>query len=795
MAQTTGLELLGETELEAKTPAGGRFPVGCPTLDLAATWDQEDRNLLVYRPPNQIVSKIHQAASPGERAPEFLSLGWSDGVVRLMGLENNKAAHHIPVCDKAEAAITHIGWSTAIIASKTDSAISTRLGDEVTRGWTEPGGKIPLDLPQELTFLEVETALPKISPLPTSSAGAGEDATVFTLRSGIEFLFRTPKRDTYDQVNVMIVGTSEGKLHLSIYDSFTIGTFPQPSLDSSALASASEPSSTARMIHHASHPRVSTHALIYAEKQNEPQELHLIPMDLPFLSFSPINLSLLSSKLTTLQALLRYLKQISLHMQVEWKNARELPARFLRSVQGDLEEMHSGPRGIVSALFHTAITGHAYPPVKEWLVDSLAERGHKRWDKAVMSGLEGLRSLVHQHFLPALERCSIILSRLRGLARFYKDREDIGLSIPHLNRVLDIVSCLTLVGHKVLIHTMDELQHFSAFSAWLRFQIDQLGGPSTANEELTDKEAMMDHSKVLTYIEHYLTNSPLDIFLDEIAKEDYSSDWNFIEDGPTLLDVLDKQLKKHEAGQPSMKALPHVDFLVNYATTWSNRIFSSIAEAKRRSVRFGKPVKLSIGKPIAKMDMKMCSSDKKNGAIFVALAPQQDVSRVYLFRMNMTITNGISDNQPVTTCVVDLAPRSLVDMKFLNDKTLILFCSDPGISSSLFPSFSVETLTSTPVHFADTLHQIDNTPIILAVPTQDESKLSYSPYDVANPDQAPSLTSAELFPKYDLPASHHALRPIRMEVHDRSDVRGEVPARICLLGSNRTTWRTYKTPF
>jgi anaphase-promoting complex subunit 4 len=168
----------------------------------------------------------------------------------------------------------------------------------------------------------------------------------------------------------MIVGTSDGKLQLSIYDSFIIGTFPQPLLDSPASA----PSSTMHMILHAAHPRTSTHSLIYAEKQNEPQEVHLVPMDLPFLSFSPINLSLLSSKLTTLQALLRYLKQTSLHMQVEWKNARELPARFLRSVHGDLEEMNGGPNEIVSALFHTALTGHAHPPVKEWLVDSLAER-------------------------------------------------------------------------------------------------------------------------------------------------------------------------------------------------------------------------------------------------------------------------------------------------------------------------------------------------------------------------------------------------------------------------------------
>lgn len=76
MAQAKELELLGETELQSKTPTGGRFPISCPTLDLAATWDQDDRNLLVYRPPGQIVSKIHQVASPGEKAPEVCAVTW-----------------------------------------------------------------------------------------------------------------------------------------------------------------------------------------------------------------------------------------------------------------------------------------------------------------------------------------------------------------------------------------------------------------------------------------------------------------------------------------------------------------------------------------------------------------------------------------------------------------------------------------------------------------------------------------------------------------------------------------------
>lgn len=195
--------------------------------------------------------------------------------------------------------------------------------------------------------------------------GNSDDATVFTLRAGIEFLFQAPRRSDYDQVNVMVVGTSDGKLHLSVYDSFVIGVFPTPSLES-ILAP--------RLVYHAAHPKVSTHALLLADDTTAPAELHLVPMDMPFISSSPINISLLTSKLTTLQTLLRYLKQTQLHMQTEWRNARELPSRFLRSVQGDLEELPSGPRDIVSALYHTVVTGHAYEPIREWLVESLAER-------------------------------------------------------------------------------------------------------------------------------------------------------------------------------------------------------------------------------------------------------------------------------------------------------------------------------------------------------------------------------------------------------------------------------------
>ncbi|VTT75823.1 unnamed protein product [Fusarium fujikuroi] len=746
------------TEYQDRAPDG--YPVSCPTLDLSATWDPVDKNILVYRPPGQVVSKIHQVGAPGQKAPDaqavtwrsdgqFLAVGWSDGFVRLIGLENNKAAHHIKVGESPGSNITHIGWASSSIAGKGSSAVSQALRDGLVGDSARNGDGLPLNLPRELTFLEVDTALPKISPLPSSSAGSGEDALVFTLRTGIDFLFQPPKPEEYDQVSVMIIGTSDGQLQLSIYDSFIIGSFQCPQINTSS----------SQLILHASHPHVSTQALLVADKTEEPEEVHLVPIDLPFISSHPINLSLLASKLTTLQKLLRYLKQAQLHMQVEWRNTRELPTRFLRSIQGDLENLETGPRSIVPALYHLAVTGHAFEPVREWLVESLAERGHKRWDKAVVSGLEGLRNLVHENFLPALDRCAIILSRLRGLAQFHDTRDDIGFTLQQTSRLMDIVQCLQLIGHKVLINVMDELDSFTAFSTWLRFQIDRLASSSSASEELTEKEATMDIAKVLSYIGNYLIDSPLRLFFDEMTREDYEADWAHIEGGPTLLHVLDQALGKWENGQSSMKALPRIEFLVSYATTWANRTFKGIAEAKKRSVRLGNPIRLSAGRVVSHRDMRMSKSRNKETNVVTALASKEAKSEVQIFSVGIDIINGISTNRPPKGCRIDLGPRTLIDLKFLNDETLVILSNSQ-----------------------------DNGLQVVSVPIR-TGRLAYADYDPSRLSETPCV-SVDGFTAYSFPEKSVS-RPLRMEVNDRNNVRGDMPQRVCVVESNRTTIKTF----
>ena len=102
---------------------------------------------------------------------QFIAVGWTDGVVRLMGLENNKAAHNIKVLESGQqATITHVAWASNSVGKESRKASKSAASTWQTI--LDKASSLP-DLPRELMFLEVDTALPKISPLPSSSAGLG----------------------------------------------------------------------------------------------------------------------------------------------------------------------------------------------------------------------------------------------------------------------------------------------------------------------------------------------------------------------------------------------------------------------------------------------------------------------------------------------------------------------------------------------------------------------------------------------------------------------------------------------
>lgn len=176
-------------------------------------------------------------------------------------------------------------------------------------------------------------------------------------------IFPYSVKNASDSVDVIVVGFSNGMFYLRIFDSFEIGSF--------SISPSAETHLGMQVLIHASHPLSSTRALlIYNPKVELP--LKLLTLDLRFITKSGRYLCLLTSKTTQLQHLLRYITQVQRQIQVNWKNAQDLPARFIRSVNEDLrEKCHCD---FVTAAYHLVVTGDCFPPLKEFFVDIVGER-------------------------------------------------------------------------------------------------------------------------------------------------------------------------------------------------------------------------------------------------------------------------------------------------------------------------------------------------------------------------------------------------------------------------------------
>lgn len=180
---------------------------------------------------------------------------------------------------------------------------------------------------------------------------------------------------------------------------------------------------------------------------------------------------------------------------------------------------------------------------------------------------------------------------------------------------MDIVSCLMLVGNKILLLVMEELELFHSFSTWLRFEIDRLAS-STISEELSEKEATMEHGKTLAYIQQYMKASPLRAYLSNASADDSGRDRQQAEDASSVLEMLDKQIQSQELGRTEGGILPQVEFLVTYLVDKASAVFNGIAEAERRSVRFGQPTKIELPGRLCKLDVSMSITEHEVSHMF-----------------------------------------------------------------------------------------------------------------------------------------------------------------------------------
>lgn len=373
--------------------------------------------------------------------------------------------------------------------------------------------KVKADLPRQLANIDIEQYLPKLATLPAN--GLGEE-DVFSSRTSVDAIFHSSRQSTRSATtDIVATAQSDGRVHIRIFDSFEIG-------DVDVTHAAHSPANTRfgkidsiithpfskalYLIVEESHELHSRTSRSHAKSTKEPPAQHLLSLNLQILQQSASTLPTLATKATQLQNLIRYLQQIEVQMAREAKTAFDLPTRFIRTLEEDLEEQDGEGSTFETSAYNTLLTGQVHGKFKEWLVDILGDRGVKRWDKSVSDCLDLIRRLVNENWNPAVERAGIVVSRLAGVAAadgFF------GLEKHILEDLQQTIDVMAIVGEDLLKDVCSEMTGFNAFMKWLKREVEMSSLEDTS-EKLDEMREGSDYSetkKVLKYISTNLRNT------------------------------------------------------------------------------------------------------------------------------------------------------------------------------------------------------------------------------------------------------------------------------------------------
>ncbi|KAG9627665.1 hypothetical protein KCV04_g11363, partial [Aureobasidium melanogenum] len=531
----------------------------CPRTDLLAIVTQ-DEVIEVYRIGGQrafvVKRKTPSTTIVGLewiRDGKCLAVALNTGFVDIVSGETGKIIRHggddpfnidaaNPKSKVDRGEITCLGWGTVLTRDTIDlkkpskpavdqSVISdlwSRLGlnpaDEPSASDEDDlefqGQEALLkDLPRQLSFLDVESILPRLSPIPTRHTASGR-YDMFATQTALDDYFDSMQRKDRLTADVMFVGHSGGRNRVTVDDILEIEykpDFPGSGIESPMEEGDEKPHSLVPLMY-TSHRRSKNHALLRAERDDEATDgpnqgfknLHISLFDIPLMSSGGSHLHLIVSRTAQLRDLCGYISCSIVSAKSDWTTHTNLPSRFMENVNETLEEKGEG--ALEDNLYHLAMTGNFTPTMLEWLRDELAERGHKRWDHAMTTLYTELSKILHTNLLPVLERSMVVATNLRGLARYYSDTPHFDVPPEAFTSILSTLSSLQLLVHEAVQILGTEQRQFRAFSRWLRHQIDLAAADpeSLSAKDMAERETpQLDLPNTLAYLEGGLTKSRL----------------------------------------------------------------------------------------------------------------------------------------------------------------------------------------------------------------------------------------------------------------------------------------------
>ncbi|KAF2120260.1 anaphase-promoting complex, cyclosome, subunit 4-domain-containing protein [Lophiotrema nucula] len=834
METFSGPKLLQQAEKILLHPIHPHLISCCPTMDLIALVTDEE-NLDVYRINGQRAFGLKRKSSDTtvdsicwEYNGQAIAVAWSDGYTDILSAETGKVIHKDIVPPNIGAGaprISRIGWGLNFIDVEAvkrrtgsrkqkfaapDTTTKVDFTSATTEEWDafkddtsledflqrQPDLQtldIAPDLPDQLAMMDVETLLPKLPAIPMPPVTPfmrmqpQTDPGAFGSQAQVDSLLHSHHLKDHNAVDMFIRCTDKGTVHPSIYDSLETVNVRLPQAMSLK---------NSRPLAHTSHPYSPSHALLM-EVESASTKLAFVPLTLRFIPSAGIYLHLISSKTAQLQNLLLYVQQCLQRIRTFWKHAQDLPNKFMRNISETLEEKGQG--GLVDNLYQLACTGFCTSVLREWLVDELAEAGHKRWDHTVSSSYTTLLQLLHENLLPAVDRCSIVISRLRSLAQYHDQCWIFSAPVTDFTALLTILQNIRLLGHTTLLYAGDEKRQFASFSKWLRYEIDfEATEPgSQSREEMEGKDPGVDIGMVLGYVQYGLTNSDLAPYLaadSQLPSEQRVAPPASYDETRKAIDLL----KEGASYKEEALSLEHVFLHLNAGCT---KLFHQISQWQEGNINMSSGLVLAEGSTPDVVDMRMVFEPAQTDYIstYIALVPPTEISKVTMHRLTHTPTIGAihKDLEAYAVTTIHFAPAIVLDVKFADDKSLLVLLETPDPSNSKESMHSLVSLPYTPSPSsspqisqpATMQHPIPYVPIS---PTSHASLAL--PSGVPLPPSARQTLAcpptSEVLKKYTKHVFEGRFAPLRLVVNGRKGRRV-----VLVLGSDRKHYRVLDLDF
>jgi anaphase-promoting complex subunit 4 len=273
-------------------------------------------------------------------------------------------------------------------------------------------------------------------------------------------------------INMMVTGTNTGDINVALYGIFAIGDVNV---------------GQGRVIGVDCNQDLTTCIVV----MKDDNYYSYVTCELKFISkFGANYLPEVSIIPAQISALMDYIGEAMSLLQVESASIINCSAAFVDA-------------GLKTDLFDLLITGQMTPSITAWIGQN-HERGYRKWNRAIMAAYESSRKIIFENLIMACERLLVLLSRLRGLARWRERGVPLGLNPQEIDDAIRHASSILEESNKCLWELGDEYEMLKAYSMWLENAFEEL-----LDRAMGKREEAVKPLDVLKYIADYFPGSIL----------------------------------------------------------------------------------------------------------------------------------------------------------------------------------------------------------------------------------------------------------------------------------------------